>query len=55
MNEGFKEVMFDWYCSKCVHKDLKDNEHPCDECLEEAINLYSHKPVNYEEDTTKKK
>ena len=54
MNEEFKEVFFDVYCGKCIHKNLADNEYPCDECLEEAINLYSHKPVNYKENTNER-
>lgn len=49
MNEGCKEVYFDQYCKTCKHKEKKDNEEPCDECLDNPINLYSHKPVNYKE------
>ena len=49
MNEGYKEVYFDQYCKTCKHKEKKDNEEPCDECLDNPINLYSHKPVNYKE------
>lgn len=49
MNEGYKEVYFDQYCKTCKHKEKKDNEEPCDECLDNPINVYSHKPVNYKE------
>lgn len=45
----YKEVRFDEYCEKCKHKDLKEYENPCHECLNESENLYSHKPVNYKE------
>lgn len=50
MNEYvYKEVYFDQYCKTCKHKDLDEHEDPCDECLNEPQNLYSHKPVNWEE------
>ena len=31
--EGYKEVRFDQYCSKCVHEDVNDWMPPCDERL----------------------
>ena len=49
-NEGYKEVYFDKYCKTCKYKNLKESDYPCDECLEEAVNVYSHKPVKYEEE-----
>lgn len=48
-NEGMKEVYFDQYCPKCVHKDVAESESPCDECLSEPVNQNSHKPVKYVE------
>lgn len=54
MNEEYKEVRFDLYCESCKYKDIKDIEDPCNECLDEPINLHSHKPTKYEEDTNKK-
>lgn len=45
----YKEVYFDKYCKTCKHKDLKEEEFPCDICLEEPTNLNSHKPVKWEE------
>lgn len=45
----YKEVYFDEFCPKCKHEKKKENESPCDECLEEGMNLYSHKPVRFEE------
>ena len=44
---ALKEVYFDNFCAQCVHKDNKENEPPCDECLEEPVNEYSHKPVKF--------
>ena len=49
MEEGYKEVDFHTYCAKCEHKNKKEDETPCDECLANPVNLYSHKPVKYEE------
>lgn len=48
--EGYKEVYFDKYCKTCKYKNLKESDDPCDECLEETVNAYSHKPVKYEEE-----
>ena len=49
MDERYKEVYFNLYCEKCEYKDVPVKDGPCDECLENPINLYSHKPVNYKE------
>lgn len=46
-NDERKEVYFDKYCSKCVACDKKEDEEPCCDCLEEPVNLYSHKPVKF--------
>lgn len=47
MDYRFKEVYFDNFCAKCVHKDNKESEPPCDECLNEPVNEYSHTPVKF--------
>ena len=44
----FKEVYFHEYCEKCKHKDVKEKDEPCRECLDNPINSYSHKPVKFE-------
>ena len=49
MEDGYKEVYFDEYCGSCKHKSKNEDETPCDECLENPVNLNSHKPVKYEE------
>ena len=50
MNEEFlKEVFFNEYCKTCKHFNKKENQEPCDRCLEECVNVYSHKPVKWEE------
>ena len=48
-DEVYKEVYFHEYCEKCKYKGLKDHEEPCNECLDNPVNLYSHKPVKFEE------
>ena len=47
MEESYKEVYFDQYCKTCEHEKLKETDDPCDECLNNPVNLYSHKSVNY--------
>lgn len=49
MEENNKEVRFDLYCKTCRYYDLAESEDPCYECLENPVNSYSHKPVNWEE------
>ncbi len=49
MNDGkTKFVDFDKYCKTCKHQKLKEEQPPCDECLEYATNEYSHRPVKWE-------
>lgn len=49
-NDGYKEVYFDKYCETCKFKEQREDEDPCDECLVETVNLYSHKPVYWREE-----
>ena len=49
MEESYKEVYFDQYCKNCKYEKMKETDDPCDECLNNPENLYSHKPVMYEE------
>ena len=44
-----KEVYFDQYCKTCKHFDKKEVDDPCDECLKNPVNTYSHKPTEWEE------
>lgn len=44
-----KMVWFNGYCQKCKYLNKKENEEPCDECLEHPINEDSHKPVKFED------
>ena len=52
-DEQYKEVYFHQYCKTCKWFESKDKDEPCNECLENPINLYSHKPVKWVEDENK--
>ena len=43
MDYIFKEVYFDNFCAKCVHKEKEEWEEPCGECLDNPVNRH----VNY--------
>ena len=45
----YKEVYYHEYCEKCKHWEKADLEEPCNECLDNFMNLHSHKPINFEE------
>lgn len=53
MEQVFKEVYFDKYCSTCIHEDKKESEDPCWDCLDEPVNTYSHKPLYYKKEKDK--
>lgn len=47
--EQYKEVLFNQYCKYCKHEKEEGYDSVCEECLENPVNLYSHKPVKFEE------
>lgn len=49
MNDPYKEVYYNSYCQTCIHFDKSGGEEPCNKCLGEPANLYSHKPTKYVE------
>ena len=49
MVSNYKEVYFDPYCSKCKHLKKPETEEPCNECLNNPVNEYAHRPVKFEE------
>ena len=49
MDEHYHEVCFYQYCKTCKYEKTSQEKDPCHECLSEAMNLYSHKPVKYED------
>lgn len=42
------EVFFEEYCKTCKYKNYSEMDSPCEECIAEPVNLYSHKPVKWE-------
>ncbi len=48
-DENYMEVYFDQYCKTCRHEKLDDALDPCNKCLDECVNVNSHKPVFWEE------
>lgn len=48
MISDYKEIYFDEYCSTCINFKKRENEEPCYSCLNEPVNLHSHKPVKWE-------
>lgn len=49
MQDVYKIVDFHKYCKTCKYEELDESDGPCDECLEHPENVYSHKPVKFEE------
>ena len=45
----YREVDYHIYCEKCKHYEDKGYESVCEECLDTPINLYTNKPIKYEE------
>ena len=44
-----KEVFFYKYCHKCKHEDCREADEPCSTCLNNPVNDFSHKPINFKE------
>lgn len=44
---SMNEVDYANYCPQCEHKNLGENESPCDECLAEPLNEFSVKPIHF--------
>ena len=49
MEHPYKEVYFDEYCKSCKYEKTDEKDDPCDECMMNPVNLYSHKPVNWKQ------
>lgn len=49
-----KIVEFDKYCSTCEHKDISEQEYPCNECMTNPTNMHSKKPTFYKENIKNK-
>lgn len=49
MDDSYKIVEYEEYCKKCIYAKEPEDKDPCDECLLEPVNVFSHKPVNFKE------
>ncbi len=53
MEQQTKEVFYNEYCDRCVHKDEKNKQGGendiCEECLTQPYNYDSHKPIKFRE------
>ena len=47
MEDNYKEVYFGEYCKTCKYFKMNETDEPCDDCLNNPVNLDSHKPVRY--------
>lgn len=48
-DKEYQEVYFHEYCKTCKYEKANPykEDNPCDECLENYMNLYTHKPVKW--------
>lgn len=53
LDHEYKEVRYDKYCAKCKNSNIAGYEEPCNECLDNPMNLYSQKPIKFEEKENK--
>lgn len=44
-----KEVFFFEWCKKCQYDKQPEDKDPCWDCLNEPMNIESHKPVHFKE------
>ena len=49
-----KIVMFHLYCGTCKYKNVKETDEPCNECLTNTTNVYSHVPTKYDDGKQRK-
>lgn len=45
--DNYLEVDFKTYCEKCIHREKKDFEDPCNECLEVGMREGTRVPEQY--------
>lgn len=46
----YREVYFGTYCRCCKYFEKEGHEEPCNECLTNPTNEYSHRPINFKLD-----
>ena len=48
-------VEFDKFCSQCIYEKVNQAADPCHECLNNPVNEYTNKPVNFKKKEVVKK
>ena len=41
-------VSFDTWCANCKHAQLEETKDPCNECLDNPVNMNSYQPTLFE-------
>lgn len=49
MDVEYKEVDFEKYCKTCKYEKLEGFQSPCNECLENGMNIQTSKPSEWVE------
>lgn len=49
MDVEYKEVDFEKYCKTCKYEKLEGFQSPCNECLENSMNIQTSKPTEWVE------
>lgn len=47
MENNEKIVYYRVWCPRCKHRTLSEAQEPCHECMNNPVNINSHKPVNF--------
>lgn len=47
MDVEYKEVDFEKYCKTCKYEKLDGFQSPCNECLENSMNIQTSKPTEW--------
>lgn len=49
MRDNHEHIVNFAYCKFCEHKGKKESQDPCDDCLENSVNVESHRPVHFKD------
>lgn len=54
VDSNLREVSYEKYCGNCKYSDCPESADPCFECLDNPLNYYTDRPVNYKGRSDKK-
>lgn len=49
MIENHEHIVNFAYCKFCEHKNNPEKDEPCADCLENPVNVESHRPVHFKD------